>query len=148
MTNLFNRNDGTFAQVAFGDLGGGAALTTVTKATTANITLTTTSYFDGPTVSQGSSGTWFASGVVTISSSGGQNVYYSKLWDGTTVIASGTNSNAGGSAFYLQIPLSGVIASPAGNLRISISNFVAGGVIIFNQSGNSADSFLTAVRIG
>lgn len=148
MTNLFNRNDGTFAQVAFGDLSGVPVLTTVTKATTANITLTTTSYFDGPSVTQGSSGTWLAMGTVTISSTIGANTYYSKLWDGTTIIDSAANSSPGGAGISLQISLSGTLASPAGNLRISIAGFASGGIILFNQSGNNLDSTITAVRIG
>lgn len=149
MTNLFNRNDGTFAQVAQGDLSGNPALTSITKATTANISLGSTSFIDGPSVSQGSSGTWFASGVVTLTSTVGSSNFYAQLWDGTSIIASGADTTAGGSGFFTQIALNGVITSPAGNIKISVADASgAGGTILFNQSGNSKDSFVSAVRIG
>ena len=146
MTNTFNRNDGTFAQVDYASVSGNPALTSLTKATTADITLSTTSYFDGPAVSQGSSGTWFASGTVTLLSSAGFPNYFAKLWDGTTVIASAA-TDPGAINFWITISLSGVLASPAGNLRISVASSVAS-KILFNASGNSADSVITAVRIG
>jgi hypothetical protein len=147
MTNTFNRNDGTFAQVDMASLTPG--LTTVTKATTANVALSSTaSYFDGPSVSQGSSGTWYASGSITLQSTAGSDNFAAKLWDGSTVIASGAVTTVGASAIG-QIALSGVIVSPAGNLKISASDFTGThGNILFNFSGNSADSFITAVRIG
>lgn len=148
MTNLFNRNDGTFAQVDAASVSGNPVLSTITKATTANITVTTTGVFiDGPSVSQGSSGTWYASGSVTVISTGGTNTFWCKLWDGTTVIASGA-SNQGTINTPVQMSLSGTLASPAGNLRISVAPVFTTGLIAFNQSGNSLDSFITAVRIG
>lgn len=150
MSNLFNRNDGTFATVGYSDLAGQVSLTSVTKATTANITLSSSAFVDGPSVSQGSSGTWYASGSVTLGSSNSAAQFMAKLWDGATVIASGDNTSpasslAGG---FTQIALSGVLASPAGNLRISVAATTAVGTIFFNQTGNSLDSIITAVRIG
>ena len=103
-------------------------------------------YFDGPSVAQGATGTWFVSGTVTLSSGVGvASNYYIKLWDGTTVIASAAARVAGSS--YSSFSLSGYRASPAGNLRISARDLTAFGSIIFNVSGNSKDSTITAYRI-
>ena len=106
----------------------------------------TANYFDGPSIAQGSTGTWFVSGTVTVEDTTAGSVFYAKLWDGTTVIASTVvQSNATGQA---TISLSGYLATPAGNLRISVrdtSNTT--GKIIFNDSGNSKDSTISACRI-
>ena len=48
----------------------------------------TANFFTGPTVAQGTTGTWFASGTVTLNDTAGAASFYAKLWDGTTVIAS------------------------------------------------------------
>jgi myosin-crossreactive antigen len=106
----------------------------------------TANYFDGPSVAQGTSGTWFVSGTVTVKDSSAAEVI-AKLWDGTTVIDSGgvymTTGNGEG-----LIALSGVITSPAGNLRISCRDTVnTTGLIKYNQTGNSKDSTITAIRI-
>ena len=148
MTNLFNRNDGTFAQVDMASLSPG--LTSVTKATTADITLSTTSYIDGPSVTQGSSGTWYVSGSVTLGSTGGgSSRFFVRLWDGTTTIAAGASSFLGASsAAAISVSLSGIMASPAGNLRISVANNSDPvSKILFNNSGFSLDSSVVAVRI-
>lgn len=121
----------------------------VTNALVANVNLTsTTVYADGPSISQGSSGIWFASGRITLQYTGGLAYFYCKLWDGTTVIdgVRGTNPAAGVNG---SVSLSGVLASPAGNLKISVLPQVASGQsLIATGSGLGFDSSLTAVRIG
>jgi len=114
----------------------------------------TANYFDGPAVAQGTTGTWFVSGAVTVTDTnvGGGNINV-KLWDGTTVVASGfVNTGATGGIQANQsitIHLSGFITTPAGNLRISARNITntANTSITFNLSGNSKDSTITAVRV-
>lgn len=104
-------------------------------------------YFTGPSVAQGSVGTWFASGTVTITDTTTQETFDVKLWDGTTVIASTRTNNATGN-FRTTASLSGVITSPAGNLRLSVKeNSAANGLIVSNSSGNAKDSTITALRI-
>ena len=72
---------------------------------------------------------------------------FCKLWDGTTVIASATGTTNGAN-FVLPMALSGVLTSPAGNIRISCRDASATtGKIVFNNSANSKDSTITAVRI-
>jgi hypothetical protein len=104
-------------------------------------------YFDGPSIAQGTTGTWFASGTVTVVDSAGAANFNCKLWDGTTVIASakGSMTSAG---FPVSVSLSGYIASPAGNIRISVNDpNSTSGAIKFNASGNSKDSTISAFRI-
>ena len=104
-------------------------------------------YFTGPSVAQGTSGTWFASGTVTLTSSSADG-FQLKLWDGTTIIASSEVTNNVGSGIS-TVSLSGTITNPAGNIRISVVDpSSANGKILFNVSGNSKDSSLTVVRIG
>lgn len=104
-------------------------------------------YFSGPAVAQGSVGTFSVSGTVTVVDSAGAATFYAKLWDGTTLIASGAITT-GGAGFQDTITLSGAITAPAGNLRIDVRQPAATtGKISFNSTGNSKDSTITAVRI-
>ncbi|WP_152621369.1 hypothetical protein [Bradyrhizobium japonicum] len=106
----------------------------------------TANYFDGPSVAQGTSGTWFASGTVTVLDTTNA-VIYCKLWDGTTVISSASTVILSAST-YSPVALSGYLASPAGNIKIScrdISNTT--GKMLFNQTGNSKDSSISVHRI-
>lgn len=107
----------------------------------------TANYFTGPIVSQGTAGTWFASGTVTMLDTTGSSQFYAKLWDGTTVIASGAANSAGASG-VVSIALSGYLASPAADIRISVRDISnATGSILYNQTGTSKDSTLSAIRI-
>lgn len=106
-------------------------------------------YFDGPSIAQGTSGTWFVSGSVTVQdNTAGNNVFGVKLWDGTTVIASASPIVVGGAINRQVITLSGFIVAPAANLRLSVIDFTTvAGLIKFNASGLSKDSIITAIRI-
>jgi len=124
-------------------------MTPITNSLGADVALNNTgTYFDGPSVAQGTSGTWFVSGTVTCWDTSAAARFNCKLWDGTTVIASaGCVSHAGSNE--VSITLSGYIVGPVGNLRISVKDSTAtSGAILFNQSGNSKDSTITAIRIG
>lgn len=102
-------------------------------------------YFDGPSVAQGTTGTWFASGTVTVTGASSDNIFC-KLWDGTTIVASAETSII--SALNYSLSLSGFLAAPAANLRISCRDVVGTtGKIVFNPTGNGKDSTLTAFRI-
>lgn len=119
----------------------------ITNSLSGDVLLTNTgTYFDGPSIAQGTSGTWFVSGTVLVFDGGGGTMNV-KLWDGATVIASArvvAFSGAQGS----PVSLSGFITSPAGNLRISVEDTsTVNGKILFNQSGNSKDSTITAIQL-
>lgn len=107
----------------------------------------TINYIDGPAIAQGTTGTWFVSGTVTLFDASAVN-YSIKLWDGTTVIAS-TRAAGVGAGVTAIVSLSGYIASPAGNLKISVKDEgSSGGLILYNNSGNLKDSTITAIRVG
>lgn len=102
-------------------------------------------FFDGPTIAQGSTGVWWSSGTVSLTGTPGDTAWC-KLWDGTTIISSGQSvmpSNG-----FITISLSGFLATPVGNLRISCRDpTTTAGKIIFNGSGSSKDSTITAHRV-
>lgn len=123
-------------------------LTSLSASLGADVNLNNTgSYFDGPSVAQGTSGTWLVIGTVTVGDTASADIY-AKLWDGTTVIDS-AQSIVPSANVRTSITLVGVITSPAGNLKISVRDpGTVNGKIYFNQSGNSKDSSIVAVRIG
>jgi hypothetical protein len=107
----------------------------------------TSTYFDGPSVAQGTVGTWLATGSVTLLDTAGLAVINCKLWDGTIVVASAQVEPTAAST-AVSLALSGVMANPAANIRISCKDISStSGAMKFNTSGNSKDSTLTAVRI-
>jgi hypothetical protein len=107
----------------------------------------TANYFDGPSATQGSTGTWWASGTVTLIDTAGSATMNCKLWDGTTVISSAQAASASVN-FPIVVSLAGFLAAPAGNLRISCRDQSStSGLIKFNLSGNSKDSTLSVHRI-
>ena len=121
----------------------------ITNSLGADVALSNTAaYFDGPSVAQGSSGTWLVMGTVTLIDTITSSNFYVKLWDGTTVIASAVVTAYGAINLPMCLSLSGYITSPAGNLRISVRDVGSTlGFIQYNQSGNSKDSTITAIRI-
>lgn len=129
---------------------GGISLTTATGtvgATSVNLNVTA-NYFDGPSMAQGTSGTWLATGQATVGDSGGAASFFCKLWDGTTVIDSGAADTVG-AAKETVIHLSGVLTSPAANIKISCRDLTATtGLILGTQTGTAKDSTVTGVRIG
>lgn len=123
-------------------------LSPITASLGADVALSNTGqYFTGPTIAQGSVGTWFASGSVTLHDTAVAAKMNVKLWDGTTVIAS-ANATTPFANYRVVVSLSGYIATPAGNIRISVNDATStAGVILYNQSGNSKDSTITAIRV-
>lgn len=125
------------------------ALSTVTNSLAGDVAMNITgTYFTGPTVAQGTSGTWFASGTVTMTMVTGTDNLFCKLWDGTTVASSGAAGGGTEPNGRYAVSLSGAFTSPVGNIRIScLNNNHADSFMVFNVSGNSKDSTLTVVRI-
>lgn len=125
------------------------SLTSITNSIAGNVALNNTgNYFTGPTVAQGTAGTWFASGTVTLVDTAGNGNYDCKLWDGTTVIDSARGNSSGGAGSRTTVSLSGVLASPAGNIRISVRDITStSGTMEANATGEGKDSTVTAIRI-
>lgn len=124
------------------------ALTSLTTSLGADVALSSTgSYFDGPSVAQGTVGTWLVSGTVTLVDTATAANLNCKMWDGATVFAS-VKQTSPTAAFVVPVSLSGTISNPAGNIKISCQDTsTTSGAIKFNSSGNSKDSTITAVRI-
>ena len=142
----------TVGQLACADLSNAGGFCSVspsqlTNALGANVLLNNTAlFFDGPTIAQGTSGTWWASGSVTVYDVVAPTAtIFCKLWDGTTIIASGQATTTLGAVVFT---LAGYIASPAANIKVSCKDQTGvNGVIAFNQSGTSKDSTISAFRI-
>lgn len=100
-------------------LGSTCGLSSIANSLGSPVNLTNVGYTDGPSVAQGTTGTWLATGEVALTGTGGDDIVC-QIWDGTTTIAAG--SVAISSAGNISLHLSGILASPAGNLRISCEN--------------------------
>ena len=138
----------TFDVTIFPALGQPISMQPITNSLGADVALNNTSnFFDGPSIAQGTAGTWFVSGSVTLNDTAGTAGYNVKLWDGTTVIDSCRITQTGANAPVIA-HLSGYISSPAGNIRITVKDLTStSGAIIFNTSGESKDSTVSAIRI-
>jgi hypothetical protein len=122
--------------------------TRITNSIGGDVALNNTgSFFTGPTCAQGTSGTWFASGTVTVQDTAGAATFIAKLWDGTTVIAESVAS-VHSATFTTSISLSGFLASPAGNIRISVQDSTSTSGFITASAGNTKASTLSVIRIG
>lgn len=101
-------------------------------------------FFDGPSMAQGTSGTWWCSGTVSVGGASSSNIDV-KLWDGTTIIASARAwFNA---ASTMAFSLTGFLASPAANIRMSVRSSATNASITFNTSGQSKDCSVFGLRI-
>ena len=122
----------------------------ITASLGADVTMPVTgTVYTGPQIAQGTSGTWYVSGTVTIyNPTGGDNLDV-LLWDGTTFIDSAATATVSvGAGYRSVIALSGIITNPAGNLRISVRATSRGdNVIAFNRSGYTKDSTISAIRL-
>ena len=122
------------------------ALSYLTNALAADVALNNTaSFFDGPQVAQGTSGTWLVGGSATVQDTAGAANFNIQLWDGTTVIAEGHARVADQFTFESRA-VAGIITNPAGNLRISVKDATSTNGLIKNLVGT--DSMIWAVRIG
>lgn len=106
----------------------------------------TANFFDGPSTAQGTTGTWYASGTITLSETT-TAIMQCKLWDGTTIIAA-SEMVILSTTTVMSLALSGVLTSPAANIRISCKDATnTTGKIVFNVTGTSKDSTLTTMRL-
>jgi hypothetical protein len=121
-------------------LGSTCGLTSASNAISANVNLNNTSlYIDGPSMAQGTAGTWFAQGVVTLSTNAasGIDLMRCKLWDGTTIISSAQVPIVSGFG-PTTIALSGILTSPAANIKISCRDTSStSGLMQANVDGSS-----------
>jgi hypothetical protein len=146
---LATKDNGGVIQVQIVKASGAPVnMSPITNSLAADVLLNNTAnYFDGPSVAQGTAGTWYVSGTVSLSDTVNA-LFLVKLWDGVTVIDSRQVYNVAG-ASNQSATFAGIITSPAGNLRISARDATTvNGKIAYNLSINSKDSTITAIRIG
>lgn len=125
-------------------------LLVITASLGADVLLNNTGlYFDGPTIAQGSVGTWLVTGTETLANGATANAQFScKLWDGTSAPVASCQTIIAASSSVLSVSLSGTIINPVGNIRMSVRDLSSvNGSLLFNQTGNSKDCTITAVRI-
>lgn len=105
-------------------------------------------YFDGPSISL-AAGTWLVIGKVVVSATTIPTETYCKMWDGTNVFTSASTENVNATR-PLTVTLAAVVTLVGTTtVKISCRNpNSTDGKIYFNQSGNSKDSDIVAVRIG
>jgi hypothetical protein len=105
-------------------------------------------FFDGPVVAQGTAGTWLVMGSVVLRDDAGAAEFQVRLTDGTTIIDSVNTQNRTAGA-RISASVSGVITSPAGNLRITVNDLTSTSGAMENSSdGTGKSSTITAIRIG
>jgi hypothetical protein len=146
---LATKDNGGVIQVQIVKASGAPVnMSPITNSLAADVLLNNTAnYFDGPSVAQGTAGTWYVSGTVSIIDTVNA-IFLVKLWDGVTVIDSRLVYNMAGTDNQ-PATFTGIITSPAGNLRISVRDATTvNGIIAYNRSFNSKDSNITAIRIG
>jgi hypothetical protein len=148
LTNTYGLSISGSPVTVSGNISADVQLSRVTNSLGADVAMNNTgNYFDGPSAAQGTTGVWIATGTVSLSDSAGAATMSCKLWDGTTVISSGFGRTSG-AGLPTTMSLSGPLASPAGNIKISCRDSSStSGSIVFNGTGSSKDSTLTVVRI-
>ncbi|MGN8547817.1 hypothetical protein ACQPTN_24840 [Bradyrhizobium sp. 13971] len=127
----------------------GVTVNPVINSLGANVSITnTTSFFDGPTSSQGAAtGTFYVSGYVSLFGSSATNPYTVRLWDGTTVAASTFASSAAANQSVV-VHISALVTNPAGAIRISVKNTNnTSSIMQFNATGDSKDCTISVYRI-
>lgn len=132
-----------------GTLGGYAFLSAapITASAAGDVAMVDASlYYVAAQVAQGATGTWDADGNASFGGSSIACNYFVRLTDGTNVLDSAALSLEAGA--FMSISLAGQRAAPSGNLRIEVRNSTAiDSSIVFNRSGNSKDSTISAIRI-
>ncbi len=158
-TLTLTATDGSTLAVGTGGTLGTAAYTAtsayvpsgvqVTNSLSGDVNLNNTgTYFDGPSIAQGSTGTWYCSGTVSVIDTAGGASYSAKLWDGGANVAASGLTITTATNQTTVIALSGYVAAPAGNMRISVKDGTStSGLIKFNASGNSKDGTLSCFRV-
>lgn len=112
-----------------------------------DVLLSASAWTTALSVSQGSTGIFLVTSQITIVDTVASQILKARITDGTTVFASASdvNFNASNGA---SIPLTRIVTNPAGNILLQGFDASGNGVIKFNYSGQSKDTFLDVTRVG
>lgn len=124
----------------------GASLTSQTTALGGDVALNNTGTFFTTVQLTLAAGTWHVIAKATVSTSAAGSDFNLKLTDGTTIIDSGyvnTTTNS-----QKVATLAGTITNPAAAVALLIKDPTdTGGKALFNASGSSRDTSITAIKI-
>lgn len=113
----------------------------------ADASFSTGSFTDAVVSGTGASGNWLViAGCVLDNNTASATQYNVKLWDGTSNAASAAGSLAAGE--YKSVLLAAYITAPAANVKLSVEAALNSGVIRWNKSGGSRDTFINAIQLG
>ena len=147
LTNTYGLNVSGSPVTSAGNISAGVTLSTSSNSLGSDVAMNNSSYTDGPSMAQGTSGTWYVVGNINVEDTGGGFQASCKLWDGTTIIDSRTVQGTVALDVFTA-GFAGFISSPAANIRISCkSNNASTTSFKFNASGNSKDSTISGIRI-
>ncbi len=152
--NWFLNATGQFTPIGSGQIAISTTTTTgfltYLTASLSTATLVAGDATTGPSVAQGSSGTWYATGVASFVDTAAARSVSTKLSDGTTIIASSVTVTFGAAAIN-SIALSGIITAPAGNIRLIAATGTTGTLTMISTSNlivpQTNMSTLTVIRI-
>jgi hypothetical protein len=153
LTNSYGLTITSSPITAAGNINAEVGLSSTNGVLGSDVSLNNTStFFDGPSMAQGSTGKWYACGTITLqdisNSSSNINV---RLWDGATIpvmASTVVTTQSGNPNARVSVTLCGIIANPAGNIRISAKDTSATtGVIKANQSGDAMDGTIYGFRL-
>lgn len=128
-------------------LGG---LSAITNSLGSNTALNNSTYTNGPIIAQGTTGTWYVTGTVTLTDSATTALISCKIFDTvtTTNILSSVAEHAQVAGLNSSVSMSGFLATPGGSIALACkSSAAATSSMVFNASGNSKDSTLTGFRV-
>lgn len=122
--------------------------TSYTNYLSSDVTMTNSgTFYDGPSIAQGTSGTWFVCGTITVGNTSTLTGFNIELYDGTTTYASAVTDTNTSTLEYSSKTLCAIVANPSGNLRLAAAATQNNSVIKYNESSLGHDSQIQAVRI-
>lgn len=126
------------------------SITTYLGNLSSDVTLTTAgTYYDGPTVSQGTTGKFFFLAQASCKNSTGSSPFAARVTDGTTVFGNSSivyNTSAGARVPAIAF---GIATNPVADLKLQAADLANNGTkMVFNDSGAGHDSYLLVARIG
>lgn len=132
------------------NLGAQQTISTFSAVLGADVTMgAVNTLFDGPFVSQGTSGTFLVVGTMSLKDTGAAAKFLARLTDGTSILAYSGWVYTTGTGNSVQVTLAAIATNPAGNIKMQAYNATsANGKIVSNDTGGGKDTQLVVIKIG